>query len=212
MRTKRKPPVEDAKRAGVGRPRKYAEGALVEAALRVMEREGYGALTIRSLAQELGTSHSTLYNYVENVQELETQALHKLTEQLPLPTATAAAALRKELIGYLVATRRLLVQHPGVLFPPVGSASFMTLYQIGERWIQALMPHTPDESTARLALGALVAIVVVTAERDRTYGADSTAQIRKLDIRQVRFDSFEAGLDALIDLVLPGLAKGRKAR
>jgi AcrR family transcriptional regulator len=212
MRTKRKLPVEDAKRAGVGRPRKYAEGALVEAALRVMEREGYGALTIRSLAQELGTSHSTLYNYVENVQELETQALHKLTEQLPLPTATAAAALRKELIGYLVATRRLLVQHPGVLFPPVGSASFMTLYQIGERWIQALMPHTPDESTARLALGALVAIVVVTAERDRTYGADSTAQIRKLDIRQVRFDSFEAGLDALIDLVLPGLAKGRKAR
>src|ERR1700761_5514467 len=125
-RTKRAVTVKSKPKALAGRPRKIAEGAMVEAALRVMEREGYAALTARSLAQELGISHSTLYNYVEQIEDVEAQALHQLTAQLPLPTASTPRGLRAELLAYLLAAIRLLSQHPGVLFPPVDSLSWKT--------------------------------------------------------------------------------------
>lgn len=199
-----------ARRSPLGRPRKFADGALVNAALRVMEREGYAALTIRSLAQELGTSHSTLYNYVGHVEDIEAQALHKLTEQLPRPSARAPGALRAELMRYLFATLRLLTQHPAVLYPPLGSVSWTMLYEIGEQWVRALKRHTRDEKTARLALGALVASVVVQADRQRIYGA-STARRRKLAARLPQgLNTVEQVLDGMMNLVLPSLARGSR--
>nr|WP_277817127.1 TetR/AcrR family transcriptional regulator [Solimonas terrae] len=193
-----------AARAQGGRPRKIAEGALVAAALRVMEREGYSALTIRALAQELGISHSTLYNYVERIEDIEAQALQQLTAQLPLPTATTAPALRAELLSYLQAALRLLMQHPGVLFPPIGTVSWKTLHAIGERWVHALIPYAADEKTTRLAVGALVASVVVQAERVRVYGPTGVAkQLKTLEAQGLA--SLEDILDSMMDLVLPAL-------
>ncbi|NGY04084.1 TetR/AcrR family transcriptional regulator [Solimonas terrae] len=174
------------------------------AALRVMEREGYSALTIRALAQELGISHSTLYNYVERIEDIEAQALQQLTAQLPLPTATTAPALRAELLSYLQAALRLLMQHPGVLFPPIGTVSWKTLHAIGERWVHALIPYAADEKTTRLAVGALVASVVVQAERVRVYGPTGVAkQLKTLEAQGLA--SLEDILDSMMDLVLPAL-------
>lgn len=195
-----------------GRPRKYSDGALVDAALRVMEREGYAALTCRSLAQELGTSSSTLYNYVVHIEDIETLALHKLTEQLPLPTETTAPGLRSELLAYLLAAWDLLRKHPRVLFPPVGSASWTTLFEIGEKWVHALLPYAPDEKTTRLALGALVASAVVHAERAREYGPNLSARERQVIGKGIgTAGTLEEALDGIMDLVLPGL-RGRKAK
>ena len=203
----RKPaePVKTAERSP-GRPRKYAEGALVDAALQVMEREGYAALTIRSLAQELGTSHSTLYNYVGHIEDIENQAMQRLTARLPMPQVSSAPELRKQLMAYLLAVLRLLSQHPGVLFPPEGSAAWKTLYEIGEQWVRALAPYAPDEKTTRLALAALVAIVVVRAERDRVYGTPTRGRGRGQKVPLV-FQTLEEALDAMMNLVLPGLRR-----
>jgi AcrR family transcriptional regulator len=195
-----------AVRATAGRPRKVSKDALVEAALRVMEREGYAALTARSLAKELGINHSTLYNYVEQIEDIEAQALHQLTAQLPLPAATAPRALRAELLAYLLAANRLLSQHPWVLFPPIDSPSWKTLQGIGEGWVRALVPHTPDEKTARLALAALVATAVVQAERTRVYGSGPVGdpkQRKTLAVAGIR--TLEEALYSMMDLVLPGL-------
>lgn len=189
-----------------GRPRRYTDDALVDAALRVMEREGFAALTIRSLATELGTSHSTLYNYVGHVEDIESQALQRLTAQLPLPQASSKTQLRAQLMAYLGAVLRLLSQHPGVLFPPVGSVAWSTLEDIGEQWLRALMPHAPDERTTRLALGALVSIVVVHAERARVYGK-ALSKLKRTRKAPKGLDTLEDALDGMADLVLPGLRK-----
>ena len=75
-------------RSAVGRPRRFQDAELVDAALRVMDREGYKALSIRSLASELGTTHPTLYTYVSSIEEIEARALHRLgTERLDVESA-----------------------------------------------------------------------------------------------------------------------------
>jgi AcrR family transcriptional regulator len=176
-----------------------------------MEREGYAALTIRSLADELGTSHSTLYNYVGHVEDIESQALHKLTEQLPMPSAFTPRELRGQLKPYLLAAFRLLLQHPHVLFPPAGSASWKTLYDIGEKWVAALTPYAANEKAARIVLNALLSTTAIQAERERAYGPDYASRARKVIAAPKARMSPEEVLEATIDALLPNLASGRKA-
>jgi AcrR family transcriptional regulator len=211
MRKQQLVPVATAQRSTGGRPRKYSEEQLVDAALRVMERQGYAGLTIRSLAQELGTSHPTLYNYVAAIEEIQVKALLKLTARLPQPTATTALALRTELITYLLAASRLLLQHPGLMFPPIGSAAWKPLKEVSDRWIASLLPYTPDLKTAQLAFGALGAPVFVGAERERVYGPDLEQQVRSSKAKHTpAFETLEQRLDAMTDFVLPALTPGKK--
>lgn len=188
-----------AKKAAGGRPRKYSDEILVDAALRVLEREGYKALTVRSLAQELGTSHATLYNYIDSVEEIESKALHKLAGQLPLPSASSAVELRAELLDYLQSIHRLLLQHPAVLFAKAGSASARTLTEVSDRWLQVVQLYAPDQRTAVLAMSALVSSVVASLQQP--IGAEARAP-RPEDV-----EVLNSYLNDLIDLVLPALRR-----
>ncbi|MDM4769857.1 TetR/AcrR family transcriptional regulator [Solimonas sp. SE-A11] len=193
-----------------GRPRKYSDELLVEAALRVMEREGYAALTIRSLAAELGTSHTTLYNYIGAIEEIEDKAVHRLTDQLPLPQSSSVPELRVELIAFLVASRRLMLHHPGVMLSRHDSAAAQTFMQVGDRWQGALLAYAPDRKTVHLALGALLSTVALAVEAERRLGAEYEKRLRSIPARPsadpVEQYGFEQYLDAMIDLVLPGLS------
>jgi AcrR family transcriptional regulator len=210
MQKEQRLPIKAAQRSAGGRPRKYSDEQLLDAALQVMAREGYAALTIRSLALELGTSHPTLYNYISTIDQIQVKALLKLTSQLPMPTASSASsapAMRAELISYLLAASKLLLQHPGLMFPPIGSASWKPLSEIADRWIHALLPHTPDLKTARLAFGSLGAMVFVGVERERVYGPDLEQRIRKANVKNApAFETLEQRLNEMIDFVLPTLA------
>ncbi|WP_432726127.1 TetR/AcrR family transcriptional regulator [Variovorax sp. W6] len=48
----------------MGRPAKFTHAQLQSAALRLLDREGLSGLSMRALADELGTGAMTLYNYV----------------------------------------------------------------------------------------------------------------------------------------------------
>ena len=48
---------------------------IIRVAVRVVDAEGLGALSARRIAKELGVSPMTLYNYVENLEEIEKPAL-----------------------------------------------------------------------------------------------------------------------------------------
>jgi AcrR family transcriptional regulator len=200
----------EAQRNPRGRPRKYSDELLVAAALRVMEREGYAALTIRSLAGELGTSHTTLYNYIDSIEEIEDKAVHRLTEQLPAPRSSSAPELRVELVAYMQAARALLHQHPGVMLSRPGSAAANRFEEGGREWQRVLLPYAPDQKTLQLALGALLSTVLVAVEGDRLHGAGFDKRNHGAGAKpaadSIAHYSFEQYLDAMIDLVLPGLS------
>lgn len=199
-----------------GRPRKYSDELLVDAALRVMEREGYAALTIRSLAAELGTSHTTLYNYIGAIEEIEDKAVHKLTDQLPLPQSSSVPQLRVELIAFLMASRRLMLHHPGVMLSRYDSAAARTFVQVGDRWQDVLLAYAPDRKTVHLAMGALLSTVLLAVEAERRLGAAYEKRPRSIPGRPspdpVEQYGFEQYLDAMIDLVLPGLSPASRSK
>jgi AcrR family transcriptional regulator len=201
---KRKP----ARRGAAGRPRKYSEELLVNAALRVMEREGYRALSLRSLANELETSHTTLYNYVDSIEEIESKALDKLSQKLPSPLATDGD-LRAQLMAYLKAARSLLLQHPGVLFSEPDSRAGKSLNAISHRWQDILQANATDPEAGRLAFTLLTSVAIATVTRDLVFKASSRVKTLRLS-RQQEAESVEQIFGELIDFLLPGLSRHSK--
>jgi AcrR family transcriptional regulator len=64
------PPQRPRRLVGRGRPRTLDRAAVVDAALRILDANGLDAVTIRRVAEELGTSGTALYTYVRDKDEL----------------------------------------------------------------------------------------------------------------------------------------------
>jgi AcrR family transcriptional regulator len=59
--------------------------AIVDAALRVVDAEGYDALTMRRVAQELGTGGASLYAHVENKEALIGLVMDRVISEVEMP-------------------------------------------------------------------------------------------------------------------------------
>lgn len=96
-----------------GRPPRLSRDAVVTAAGEVVERDGIGALTMRRVADELGSSPMAIYRHVRDKDELLVLLLDRLAEALPRPAlpeeprARLAAACRTMRDG--------LAEHPWIV-------------------------------------------------------------------------------------------------
>ena len=202
------PPTPE--RTGPGRPRKLTHDRIIQAAIAVMEREGFAALSTRSLARELGTTSSTLYNYVSCIEDIEVEALRCLTAGLTLPTAKTGPALRAELLKHLLSVRALVLKHPRVPYPEKGSPSWNLLSEINAQWYAALEPFVAKPHVVVLACTALTGTVIALAERERISGPAKAFRRHKSADRwlgDVKLESVEEILRLLIDQLLPGLSR-----
>lgn len=77
------PPWRTGARAAPRQP--LTREAIVEAALRVLDREGMGGLSMRRVAEELGTGAASLYWHVRNKGELLQLLFERLTGEIALP-------------------------------------------------------------------------------------------------------------------------------
>ena len=60
---------------------RFSRGQLVEAALAVVEADGFDALSLRSVARHLGVGPMTLYTYVDSSDELAALVVERLVEE-----------------------------------------------------------------------------------------------------------------------------------
>src|SRR3954452_23223697 len=58
---------------------------IVDAAMRVMSEHGYDAISMRKVAQELGTGPASLYAHVASKRELDQLLVERAAEQMNLP-------------------------------------------------------------------------------------------------------------------------------
>src|SRR5262245_36141563 len=72
MTARRKPGGGKGRKDGAGRPPKFSREQLQVAALALVDARGLAALSMRSLADALGTGPMTLYNHVRNREDLDT--------------------------------------------------------------------------------------------------------------------------------------------
>ncbi|MGH8530026.1 MAG: TetR/AcrR family transcriptional regulator [Nevskiales bacterium] len=216
-----------------GRPRKLTHARIVEAAIQVLDEEGFAALSARSLAQRLGVNHATLYNYVRHIEDIEAEALGRLIARVPIPSRDNPAPMRAQLTEHLLAVREMQLQHPHVLHAPVGSPTWRSHVLNSNRVLRALSPHSGSLFEAVLAYNVLTAVMATSAERNRASGTAShsdyvQAQRRAVAalprgeselVRRLLLEKSASGpgieslaevLNFLIDRLLPGIDRPRK--
>jgi AcrR family transcriptional regulator len=82
-----RPPLALRRSAAAQKPRKerLTTDRIVDAAMSLMAQDGYDAVSMRSLARELGTGPASLYTYVANREELDQLVLERVVSGVPLP-------------------------------------------------------------------------------------------------------------------------------
>src|SRR5262245_33691886 len=103
----RAPGKERAARKPLGR------GRIVEAALRVLDQEGLGAVSMRRVGQELSTGAASLYVHVASKDELLELMLDRVLGEVEVPPPDPAR-WREQVMELSRATRRALLAHPGI--------------------------------------------------------------------------------------------------
>jgi AcrR family transcriptional regulator len=108
----RRPQAAPGRRRGSGRPALFSREEFLAVALRILERDGRAALTMRALAAEMGTGAASFYNYFDNLASLEDEMVAAMLERIPRPDAGSRARLREQLLGTALAYYEILVLHP----------------------------------------------------------------------------------------------------
>jgi AcrR family transcriptional regulator len=87
--------------------------AIVDAALRALDREGAAGLSMRRVADELGTGPASLYWHVANKDALIDLIIDRVAGEVPLPEPDPDR-WQEQLRDWLLGIRRVFGRHPGV--------------------------------------------------------------------------------------------------
>lgn len=158
---------------------------IVDAAIRIIDRDGIEGLSMRALGRECEVEAMSLYRYVANKDELLDAVQEGIVAQMQLGTAgpswldTLEAAARE--------FRRVLAQHPRAIAlfirPAATRGAFAALEQLWRVLVQAGF----DELDAMRAFQSLLAFVVGQALWQFTPTGERPAD-----------DEFEFGLELML--------------
>jgi AcrR family transcriptional regulator len=90
-----------------------SQDAIVHAALRVLDREGSAGLSMRRVAEELGTGPASLYWHVANKDALINLIIDQVAGEVALPEPDPDH-WQEQLREWLLGVRRVFERHPGV--------------------------------------------------------------------------------------------------
>jgi AcrR family transcriptional regulator len=113
---------------------KFTRAQLQAAALAIVDKEGLGALSMRTLAATLGTGPMTLYNYVRDRGDLDALVVEAVMAEVRLPRERGD--WQQDVRAIVEATWRTVRRHPNVI-PLV--LTRRTLHETTLDWAEALL-------------------------------------------------------------------------
>lgn len=123
--------------------------AIVEAALRILDRDGMEAVSMRRVGEELGTGAASLYWHVRNKDELLQLVFERITEEVVLPEPDPSR-WREQLRDLADQMRAILHRHRDVARISLGRIpSGSTIARFTEWLFELLRPvGVPDRAIA----------------------------------------------------------------
>lgn len=113
--------------------------AIVDAALTIVDAEGVDGVSMRRVAEALGTGPASLYAHVQNKEELLDLVLDKVIGELPLYDATSAQPWTELVKQYLRDGRRIFTSHMDIARAAVGRIPMgPNGLRVNNSWIGAL--------------------------------------------------------------------------
>src|SRR5687767_10217410 len=97
-----------SRRTGIGLTR----DRVVQAGLRLVDRDGVEALTMRRLGRELGVEAMSLYGYVDNKQDLLEGVLARVYAEMPTDAEGPWTTRLRTIAGRF---RSVLLRHPNLV-------------------------------------------------------------------------------------------------
>lgn len=209
-------------RRGAGRPRALMLEAVVDAGLELIEREGLSALSIRTLAAQLGVVPRTLYTYVSGKDELLRLMADRFLESAAIDPPRADEVWSDALTRILRDYYRLYVAHPhalDLLLNPGLRSSIST--QIIVTNVALLKQAGFDARESLLINRALNRFVLGSAHGERVEQAHTAVESELVevlaaqvgDIAAISADEiFEKGLSMMLDSLRARAESTRTAR
>jgi AcrR family transcriptional regulator len=146
--------------------------AIVDAAFRILDREGLDALSMRRLAQQLGTGAASLYWHVRNKDELIDLMLERAMGEVPLPGSSDPERWQEQVKDFARASRRVFATHRDLARASLGRVPFgPNLVEIVERSLAILKAGGVPDHIAAYA-GDLLALYVAAVSYEDDVAGD----------------------------------------
>jgi AcrR family transcriptional regulator len=167
---------EPAWRAQRDRPRRartpLTREAIVEAALGVLDRDGIDGLSMRRVAETLGTGPASLYWHVRNKDELLQLLFERLTADLPLP-APDPSRWREELSDLARSMRAQAHSHRDAARLSLGRVPSGTAFARTAEWMFELLSPLGVSDRVIGLMGDTAALFVGAFAFEETLGVAS---------------------------------------
>jgi AcrR family transcriptional regulator len=143
------PPWERARKTRAAPRAPLSRDAIVEAALRVVDREGLEGTSMRRVAEELGTAPSALYWHVRNKDELLQLVLDRVVGEIELPPP-GVERWQEQLKALAREMRRVLTSHRDIARVTLGAIPVGPNILLVVEWMHALLRGAglPDRTVA----------------------------------------------------------------
>jgi AcrR family transcriptional regulator len=127
-----------ARRPDAGRPRTLSAQAIVTAAIEVLDDGGVASLSMRSVAERLGTGAASLYAYVSGKDELLELIFDDLIGTIALPTPDPTR-WREQVTEMMTDLQRVLVSHRDAALAGIGRVPTSARALAGSETLAAVM-------------------------------------------------------------------------
>ncbi len=165
--------------------------AIIAAAFRIVENEGYEALTMRRVAAALETGPSSLYAHVVNKEDLDELLIGRLCAAVDLPEPDPAA-WPEQVAGVCAQLRDQYLRYPGISAAAFAAApANLDTLRLGEGLLAILLAGDIEPQAAAYASDALVLYVnaysleLSLARQRREHGDDSWVAGRDELLRRI---------------------------
>lgn len=192
MSTREPGPTAGGTRSRRDRPAKapLSQDVVVDAAVRLAEREGVDAVTMRRVAQELDTGPASLYVYVSNRRHLLDLVLDRVMAEITVP---AEGTWQERLIGLLQNSVATLGRRQGLAQVALGAIpTGHNAMAIQEQVLGLLREGGLDDVTIAWAVDLLALLVTASAAEESIYGDRMAEGEQMEDVLQRVDDAFGA--------------------
>lgn len=161
------------RRARAPRERTLSREAIAAAALAVIDAEGLDAMTMRRVAEELGTGAASLYAHVSGKEELLELVIDRVIGELEMPAPDAGGSWQDRVRDGMREMRRVLARHRDVARATFARIPLGENALRGSEWLLATLRSggLPDQVVA-YAVDLLSLYVGAVAYEDGLYVAD----------------------------------------
>ncbi|MFB4295578.1 TetR/AcrR family transcriptional regulator C-terminal domain-containing protein [Actinomadura sp. NTSP31] len=175
-----------------------SQDLVVETAIGVLDAEGLEAVTMRRVAQELGTGPASLYAHVADKQELRELMLDRVAAEIRLPAEPDPARWREQLKEVAMEIRRVYTSHRDIAKVSMGLIpTGPNLLAIAEAQLGLMLAGGVPPKVAGLAVDTLGMYIDADAIEDTFYTATLPADVDPWEHFQKYVDQIRDYLKAL---------------